>query len=148
MLMQKLFTIDTDLQSIIPNVALAYELSDDQTQLTIHLREGHKWSDGQPFTTEDFRFWLDDILYNEEITARVPGEWMPGGEKPQLEIIDETTLRYTFAIPHPAMIVRMASNPRDRGHRPAHYFKPIPYRLQPGRPTSWPPKRATRTGRS
>ena len=123
MLMQKLFTIDTDLQSIIPNVARGYELSEDQTQLTIHLREGHRWSDGEPFTTEDFRFWLDDILYNEEITARVPGEWKPGGEKPVLEIIDETTLRYTFAIPHPAMIVRMASNPRDRGHRPAHYFK-------------------------
>ena len=83
MLMQKLFTIDTDLQSIIPNVARGYELSEDQTQLTIHLREGHKWSDGQPFTTEDFRFWLDDILYNEEITARVSGEWRPGGEKPQ-----------------------------------------------------------------
>lgn len=123
MVMQKLFTIDTDLQTIIPNIAYGYIVSDDQTQLTIHLREGHKWSDGHPFTTEDFRFWFEDILWNEEVTSAVPREWRPGGGKPLLEVIDETTVRYTFAIPHPSMIVRMASNPRHRGFRAAHYFK-------------------------
>ena len=123
MVMQKLFTIDTDLQTIIPNIAYDYDLSDDLTQLTIFLREGHKWSDGQPFTSEDFRFWFEDILWDEEVTGGVPGEWRPGGEKPLLEVVDETTVRYTFAIPHPSMIVRMASNPRHRGFRAAHYFK-------------------------
>ncbi len=123
MVMQKLFTIDTDLQSIIPNIASGYEQSDDLTQLTIHLRAGHKWSDGHPFTTEDFRFWFEDVLWNDAVTGGIPGEWRPGNEKPLLEIIDETTLRYTFAQPHPSMIVRMASNPRHRGFRAAHYFK-------------------------
>ena len=123
MVMQKLFTIDTDLQTIIPNIAEAYEVSDDQTQLTIHLREGHKWSDGHPFTSEDFRFWFEDVLWNEDVTGGIPGEWRPGNQKPLLEIIDETTLRYTFSQPHPSMIVRMASNPRHRGFRAAHYFK-------------------------
>ena len=123
MVMQKLFTIDTDLQTIIPNIAAAYEVSDDQTQLTIHLRDGHKWSDGHPFTSEDFRFWFEDVLWNEAVTGGIPGEWRPGNEKPLLEIIDETTLRYTFSQPHPSMIVRMASNPRHRGFRAAHYFK-------------------------
>ena len=123
MVMQKLFTIDTDLQSIIPNIAESYEESDDLTQLTIHLREGHKWSDGHPFTTEDFRFWFEDVLWNDAVSSGVPGEWRPGNEKPLLEIIDATTLRYTFAQPHPSMIVRMASNPRHRGFRAAHYFK-------------------------
>ena len=123
MVMQKLFTIDTDLQTIIPNIAAAYEVSDDLTQLTIHLREGHKWSDGHPFTSEDFRFWFEDILWNDQVTGGIPGEWRPGNEKPLLEVIDETTVRYTFSQPHPSMIVRMASNPRHRGFRAAHYFK-------------------------
>ena len=123
MVMQKLFTIDTDLQTIIPNIAYGYLVSDDLTQLTIYLREGHKWSDGHPFTSEDFRFWFEDILWNEEVTGGIPGEWRPGNEKPVLEVIDETTVRYTFAQPHPSMIVRMASNPRHRGFRAAHYFK-------------------------
>ena len=123
MVMQKLFTIDTDLQSIIPNIAYGYAESEDLTQLTIYLRQGHKWSDGHSFSSEDFRFWFEDILWNEEVTGGIPGEWRPGNEKPLLEVIDETTVRYTFAQPHPSMIVRMASNPRHRGFRPAHYFK-------------------------
>ena len=123
MVMQKLFTIDTDLQSIIPNIAYGYSESEDLTQLTIHLRQGHKWSDGHPFTSEDFRFWFEDILWNEDVTGGIPGEWRPGNEKPLLEAIDETTVRYTFSQPHPSMIVRMASNPRHRGFRAAHYFK-------------------------
>ena len=123
MVMQKLFTIDTDLQTVIPNIAYGYTVSEDQKQLTIFLREGHKWSDGHPFTAEDFRFWFEDILWDENVTAGIPGEWRPGGQKPLLEVIDETTVRYTFAIPHPSMIVRMASNPRHRGFRAAHYFK-------------------------
>ena len=69
MRLQKLLTIDTDLTSIIPNIARAYEVSDDQTTFTFHLREGHKWSDGEPFTTEDFRFYFEDILGNSRSDA-------------------------------------------------------------------------------
>ena len=32
--------------------------------LPLAIREGHKWSDGEPFTTEDFRFYFEDILGN------------------------------------------------------------------------------------
>ena len=120
---QKLLTIDTDLQTIIPNIAKDFEVSDDQKVVTIYLRQGHRWSDGEPFTTEDFRFWFEDVLYNEDLTPRVRGEWKPGGERPEFEVIDETTVRYTFAVPHPSFIVRMGSNPRDAGFRPAHYLK-------------------------
>ena len=96
MVMQKLFTIDTDLQTIIPNIAYGYTVSDDLTQLTVFLRDGHKWSDGHPFTSEDFRFWFEDILWDEEVTGGIAGEWRPGGEKPLLEVVDETTVRYTL----------------------------------------------------
>ena len=43
MRLQKLFTIDTDLATIIPNIARDVEISDDQTTFTFHLREGHRW---------------------------------------------------------------------------------------------------------
>ena len=124
MLMQKLFTIDTDLQSIIPNVARGYELSEDQTQLTIHLREGHRWSDGEPFTTEDFRFWpRRHPLQRGRSPPASPVSGTQAAKNQRWRSSTRPPLRYTFAIPHPAMIVRMASNPRDRGHRPAHYFR-------------------------
>ena len=34
---------------------------------TLYLRKGHKWSDGEPFTTEDFRYYWEDVVNNETI---------------------------------------------------------------------------------
>lgn len=36
-----------DLTTIVPNIAKSWEWNDDFTQLTFHLREGHKWSDAR-----------------------------------------------------------------------------------------------------
>lgn len=124
MRLQKLFTIDTDLQTIIPNIAKSIEISDDQTTFTISLREGHKWSDGEPFTSEDFRFYYEDIIQNEELTAVPPGYLLAGeNELAQFEVIDETTVRYTFVEPKPSFILAIAEEVNNRGFRPAHYFK-------------------------
>lgn len=123
MRLQKLLTIDTDLQTIIPNIAKSYEVSEDSTVYTISLREGHKWSDGESFTTEDFRFYFEDVLGNEELTP-VPGApWALDNELPEVEIIDETTIRFTYAKPYPALLVAIASEVGNRGFRPAHYFQ-------------------------
>ena len=123
MRLQKLLTIDTDLTTIIPNIAQAFEISDDQTTYTIHLREGHMWSDGEPFTTEDFRFYFEDVLGNADLTPSPGGPWAVGGELPEIEVIDETTVRYTYAEPYPSLVVALGSEVGNRGFRPAHYFK-------------------------
>ncbi len=123
MRLQKLLTIDTDLATIIPNVAQAFEVSDDQTTFTIHLREGHKWSDGEPFTTEDFRFYFEDVLGNSDLTPSPGGPWAVSGVLPQFEVIDETTVRYTYAEPRPTLTIALGSEVGNRGFRPAHYFK-------------------------
>ncbi len=122
MRLQKLLTIDTDLATIIPNIAQSFEVSDDQTTFTITIREGHKWSDGQPFTSEDFRFYMEDILGNSELTPNPGGAWAAGGELPQFEVLDETTVRYTYAEPRPTLSIALGSEVGNRGFRPAHYF--------------------------
>ncbi len=123
MRLQKLVTIDTDLRTIVPNIAKDFEISEDQTTFTFYLREGHKWSDGEPFTAEDFRFWFEDVISNEELTAAPPALFAPNGELATFEIIDDTTVRYTFAEPHPGFILSVAEEVYNRGFRPAHYFK-------------------------
>lgn len=35
---------------------------------TLHLRPGHKWSDGHPFTARDFRYWWEDVANNARIS--------------------------------------------------------------------------------
>ena len=99
--LQKLLTIDTDLASIIPNIAKGIESNDDQSAYTIHLREGHKWSDGQPFTTEDFRFYLESVVANEMLTQGGQGTWRPNNRLPQLEIHSETSFTVTFHRSYP-----------------------------------------------
>ena len=72
-----------DLQTIVPNMAKAFEWNSDYTELTVTLRKGHKWSDGQPFTSEDIDFWWNDIVMNKDLYPDVPSYWVYGGEPMQ-----------------------------------------------------------------
>ena len=123
MRLQKLLLIDTDLKSIIPNIAKSVEVSEDQRVYTITLRSGHKWSDGEPFKTEDFRFWFEDIIGNADLTPVPGGPWTQNGALPVMEIIDETTVSYTYPEPQPSLFVSLADEINWRGYRPAHYLK-------------------------
>ncbi|WP_104204827.1 peptide ABC transporter substrate-binding protein [Billgrantia saliphila] len=46
----------------IPGVAESWEISEDGTVYTFHLREDARWSDGEPVTAEDFVFAFRRIL--------------------------------------------------------------------------------------
>jgi peptide/nickel transport system substrate-binding protein len=78
------------------------------TEFTFTLRKGHKWSDGQPFTTEDVRFWWEDIILNTELTPEVPSVWTFGGEPMQVEIVDEVTFKFITAASAPGMMPWLA----------------------------------------
>src|SRR5690606_13799082 len=89
-----------------------------------HLRPGHKWSDGQPFTTEDFRFWWEDIALNERIEPTGPPVTMlVDGERPKVEVLDETTIRYEWPNPNPHFLPALAAASPMFIYAPAHYLK-------------------------
>lgn len=85
---------------IQPGLAKAWEWSEDGTQLTLHLRKGLKWSDGEPFTTADITFWWNDIEMNKDITPAPHAEWVVNGEPMELEVIDDYTITLKFAGPN------------------------------------------------
>ncbi len=43
-----------------------YEWSEDGKTVTFHFKKGVKWSDGEPFTMEDLKFWWEDLATNED----------------------------------------------------------------------------------
>src|SRR5215218_831783 len=50
--------LDTNLETV-PAAAESWEYNEDATQITFHLREGLKYSDGSPLTAENFRYAVE-----------------------------------------------------------------------------------------
>ncbi|MEM7270931.1 MAG: ABC transporter substrate-binding protein [Pseudomonadota bacterium] len=93
-------------------------------KFTLHLRKGHKWSDGAPFTAEDFRYWWEDVANNAELAPGGPPELMlVGGEAPVFEVLNETTVRYTWNAPNPRFLPALAAARPPFIYRPAHFMK-------------------------
>jgi peptide/nickel transport system substrate-binding protein len=72
---------DPEWEQAVPNLAADWEYNDDATELTIPLREGVRWSDGEPFTADDVLFALNDIFNDHDLTPMAAAN--PGtGETP------------------------------------------------------------------
>lgn len=112
-----LFTISPDHKTILPNLAKSYAYSEDGRQLTVELRRGLKWSDGQPLTTADFLFATNDLQLNPAYQPITPPELI-GLE---LQALDPWTLVYNFPKPSPFFINNMAQLP-ELYLAPRHYF--------------------------
>ena len=94
---ENLVNWNVDWTGVVPNIAESYEVNEDSTEFVFHLREGTKWSDGEPFTADDIMFWYEDVLLNESLTPAIP-TWVMAGEEPVVvEKVDDYTVRFTFS---------------------------------------------------
>lgn len=106
---QGLVRWNLDMTDVLPNVAQAWEVSEDATTYTFRLREGMKWSDGTPFTAADVLFAANDLLLNPEFTPSTPGRYASGGKPMTVEALDATTVRVTFAEPYGRFLPELAT---------------------------------------
>lgn len=97
---------------------------DKGRRFTLHLRKGHRWSDGHPFTAEDFRYYWEDVANNPELSPLGPPRaLMVEGEKATFEVIDGTTVRYSWSKPNPEFLPALARATPLYIYMPAHYLK-------------------------
>lgn len=118
----RLIGFDSNYQ-LKPDILEKFE-SEEGRIFTLHLRKGHKWSDGHPFTAEDFRYYWEDVATNEELSGSGPPQvLLSNGKPPKFEIIDEHTIRYTWDDPNPAFPLGLAGPSPTYIYKPAHYMK-------------------------
>jgi len=96
----------------------------DSRIFTLYLRPGHKWSDGKPFTAEDFRYYWDDVAHNKDLSPfGLPQALLVNGHAPKFEVLNETTVRFTWQEPNPMFLPALAAPSPLYIYRPAHYLR-------------------------
>ena len=108
---------------IIPNLAEKWEIDDSGRSFTFHLVKGVRWSDGEPFTAEDIRFYFQDILLNKELTPTVPNWIAPYGTPPKFTKINDYAFRVEFDKPYSLFLEQLAC-PQGMAlvTKPKHYL--------------------------
>jgi peptide/nickel transport system substrate-binding protein len=108
---------------IIPNLAERWEIDDSGREFTFRLVKGVRWSDGQPFTTDDIMFYFHDILLNKELTPTAPNWIAPYGTPPKFTKIDDYAFRVEFDKPYGLFLEQLAC-PQGMAlvTKPKHYL--------------------------
>ncbi len=125
-----LIDIDANLQPQ-PNVAKAWEISEDGLEITFYLHEGIKFHDGVELTTEDVAYTYMTILHPDYTGVRFGTFNMLVGAQeykdgtattvPGIEIIDDYTIKFSTVQPHAPLLSSFGY-----GILPAHLLAHIP----------------------
>ena len=108
---------------IVPDILQKVDVEDGRV-FTLHLRPGHRWSDGAPFTAEDFRYYWEDVANNPQLSpVGPPEELRGGGALPRFQVIDTLTVRFSWDKPNPEFLPALAGARPPFIYRPAHYLK-------------------------
>ena len=121
-----LFRFNTDASAIIPNLAQSLDISPDGLVTTVKLRPGTKWSDGAPFTVDNFVYWLDDIQGNKELTPGRISSYLRGINEEDdgtLVKVDDYTVQYVYPAPMTSMAKRLTNPCSFSTFAPSHYLK-------------------------
>ena len=106
-----------------PDLLAGLEVAEDRI-FTLHLRAGHRWSDGTPFTSEDFRYFWDDVIRNKELSPTgPPPSLLVDGKAPEVSFPDALTVRYAWPAANPKFLHELAGPAPLFLYRPAHYLK-------------------------
>ena len=120
--LDKLMIIDYWQARVYPVHVEALEMQNNATTWTFDMREGLRWSDGTPFTSEDIMFWWNDAVRNEKVTPKLPSYWTAGGQVARVSQVDDYTVRFEWDAPFPLFDRIAAVRGEVMARYPKHYL--------------------------
>jgi len=98
---ESLFYLNYESGELIPWLAESYEMNADSTEVTFNLREGVKWSDGEPFTADDVVFTLEMLRDTPDLVKKGSAmrQWVA-----EAEAIDDLTVKVTLTDSYPTFV--------------------------------------------
>ncbi|MCM3629781.1 ABC transporter substrate-binding protein [Paenibacillus glycanilyticus] len=127
---EALFRFNKDGSGVEPNVAKSYEVNENSTEFTIHLREGMKWSDGEPFTANDVLFYWEHMLTKETFGKAIYDAYYSvdpvTGDKALATVtkVDDYTFKVVHKYPSVQFLERVAID-NKWFFAPAHFHEKI-----------------------
>jgi peptide/nickel transport system substrate-binding protein len=121
-----------DGMGIAPGLLDTWSTNDDNSEWSLHMREGVKWSDGEPATMNDTMFWWNDLtIATDKNNPDGLPEWAhdANGDLVKITQLDDYTIKLTYGTPAPltlkqlAMWVKGCIYSASRWITPAHYIK-------------------------
>jgi peptide/nickel transport system substrate-binding protein len=109
---------------LVPDIVERVDTTDGNRTFTFHLRKGHRWSDGAPFTSTDFEYFWNYVANNDELSpGGPPASLSVDGEMPKVTFPDPWTVRYHWSRPNNLFLADQASAYPTILYRPAHYLR-------------------------
>ncbi|MFK7867878.1 MAG: ABC transporter substrate-binding protein [Roseobacter sp.] len=109
--------------NLVPDILRDIEVEEGR-KFTLHLRRGHRWSDGHPFTAEDFRYYWNHVANNAELSPSGPSQSLRvDGHLARVSFPDDHTVVYEWPKPNPQFLQLLAQASPLILYRPAHYLK-------------------------
>ncbi len=114
-----------DASMIELNLVESYQYNEAGDEVTINLRKGVKYSDGEPLTSESFAFWWNDLVMNEDAGYPEPYYTITQETSMILEVIDDYSFTCKFQQPHWLFFDVMGPRSGDYYFHfaPVHYLK-------------------------
>jgi len=92
-----------------PRICESWELNDDATEWTFHLRKGMKYSDGSPFDSDSFKWSWEYRFKNETLTPSPPSGLSTGSPRvmAEMEFPDQYTFKIAYQHPKPMLLYNL-----------------------------------------
>ncbi|MBF2036431.1 MAG: ABC transporter substrate-binding protein [Leptolyngbyaceae cyanobacterium T60_A2020_046] len=84
-----------------PALAESWDISEDGQTIVFTLREGLRWSDGEPLTADDVLFTFNEVVFNEEIPTSSRDVMRIGEQGLLPEVTKLSDRQIQFVLPEP-----------------------------------------------